>query len=197
MLKQAIELNPFRSTHFMWLNICIERMGIRNVRELPRVFQVQRDKFSTCYIDYQPKEDYLEKVMRFGKCSMCSGFFTGRADYMKSFCDAIEAKFVDCVNLGYGHADEQLFSLVYFDSPDIFEVYYGDYTEMITNYEWVHERASEPLRLLITHSYEKGDFATCKPACDKLWESYKRGYARLSSNEVEYLAFLREKLAKE
>lgn len=196
MLKQAIAENPFGSTHFLWLNICIERMGIRNVRELPRVFQVHRDKFSTCYIDYQPRENYLENVMRWGKCSMCSGFFTGNAHYMKEFCDRVEEKFVECAKLGYGHADEQLFSLVYFDKPDIFEVYYGDYTEMITNYEWIHERATEPLRLLIQHSYEAKDFATCRPACEKLWDSCVRGYAKLSADEIRHLSALRKEVTK-
>jgi len=196
MLKKAIETNPFGSTHFLWLNICIERMGIRNVREIPRVFQIHRDKFSTCYIDYQPRENYLENVMRWGTCSMCSGFFTGNAHYMKEFCDRVEEEFVECAKLGYGHADEQLFSLVYFDKPDIFEVYYGDYTEMITNYEWIHERASEPLRLLIQHSYEAKDFATCRTACEKLWDSCMRGYSRLSADEIRHLSALRKEVTK-
>jgi hypothetical protein len=187
MLKWAINENPFGSTHFLWLNMCIERMGTRNVRELPRVFQIHRDKFSTCYIDYQRPENYLENVMRWGRCSMCSGFFTGNAHFMKEFCDRVEEKFVECAKLGYGHADEQLFSLVYFDAPEIFEVYYGDYTEMITNYEWVRERCSQPLRLLIQHSYDAKDFTTCKPACEKLLESCKRGYAVLSTEEIRHL----------
>lgn len=194
MLKQVIAENPFQSTHFVWLNICIERMGMRNVRELPRVFQIHRDKFSTCYIDYQPRENYLENVMRWGKCSMCSGFFTGNAKHMKEFCDRIEEKFVECAKLGYGHADEQLFSLVYFDNPELFEVYYGDYTEMITNYEWIHERASEPLRLIIQHSYDAKDFATCRPACEKLWNSYIKGYSKLSTDEVNRLTAIREEI---
>ena len=187
MLKRAINENPFGSTHFMWLNICIERMGIRNVRELTQVFHVQRDKFSTCYIDYQPRENYLENVMRWGKCSMCSGFFTGNAQYMKDFCDRIEETFAACALQGYGHADEQLFSLVYFDAPDIFEVYYGDYTEMVTNYEYVKERASEPLRLVIPHSFAARDFKTCAAACRAVWKSYELGYAKLSESEVNYL----------
>lgn len=187
MLKQAIAENPFGSTHFLWLNICIERMGIRNVRELTRVFQVQRDKFSTCYIDYQPPGNYLENVMRWGKCSMCSGFFTGNARYMKEFCDRVEDKFVSCALQGYGHADEQLFSLVYFDAPDIFEVYYGDYTEMITNYEYVKERASEPIRLVIPHSFAAREFKTCAAAVRVLWKSYELGHAKLTDSEREYL----------
>lgn len=195
MLKQAIAENPFGSTHFMWLNICIERMGIRNIRELTRVFQVQRDKVSTCYIDYQPPDNYLEAVMRWGKCSMCSGFVTGNARYLKEFCDRIEDTFVSCALQGYGHADEQLFSLVYFDAPEIFQVYYGDYTEMITNYEYVKERASEPLRLLIPHSFAARDFKTCAAAVRVLWDSYERGYAKLSESEREYLETMKLLLA--
>jgi hypothetical protein len=188
MLKRVIAENPFGSTHFAWLNICIQRMGPKNVEELPRVFSGFRDKFSTCYIDYIPRDQVISAV-RNGRCSMCSGFFTGRADYMKRFCDEIEEKFLHYLDLGLGHADEQLYSPVYFDSPEIFEVYYGDYTEMITNYTWIQERASEPLRLLIRGSFAAGDYVTCLPACVKLWNSFKKGCAQLQSLEVIYLIF--------
>jgi hypothetical protein len=192
MLKQVIAENPFGSTHFAWLNICIERMGPRNVQELPRVFEINRDKFSTCYIDYQRKENYLENVMRWGRCSMCSGFFTGNAHYMKTFCDRIEEKFLKCLKKGYGHADEQLFSLVYFDDPSIFDVYYGDYTEMVTNYEWIRERPENTLYLLIKHSYEAGDNQTCLNGCLALWRSWKRGYAKLHEQQVSHLIWYYE-----
>ena len=193
MLKQTIADNPFGSTHFAWLNICIERMGWKNLIQLPRVFEVNRDKFSTCYIDYQRKEDYLERVMRYGRCSMCSGFFTGNARYMETFCDRIEDAFVECLGRGYGHADEQLFSLVYFDDPSIFEVYYGDYAEMITNYEWIRDSPQKPLYYLIKHSYDAGEYTTCLPGCIALWRSWKRGYATLSEQEVTHLVWYYER----
>ena len=192
MLKQVIAENPFGSTHFAWLNICIERMGWKNLSQLDAVFEINRDKFSTCYIDYQPKDDYLENVMRRGRCSMCSGFFTGNAYFMKTFCDRIEQKFLDCLENGYGHADEQLYSLVYFDDPNIFEVYYGDYTEMVTNYGWIREHASKPLYLLIKHSYDAGDIPTCLKGCIVLWRSWKKGYAKLSEQEVTHLIWYYE-----
>jgi hypothetical protein len=186
MLKIAMEKNPFKSTHFAWLNLCIQRMGPKNVEELPRVFAGFRDKFSTCYIDYIP-QDQLLNALRTGRCGMCSGFFTGRADYMKRFCDEIEAKFLHYLTLGYGHADEQLFSAVYFDNRELFEVYYGDYTEMVTNYNWIQSRPSEPLRLLIRGSFAAGDYVTCLSACVKLWNSFKKGYAELQEWEVLHL----------
>jgi len=55
MLKEVIELNPFQSSHFCWINFCIERMGYQNLMKLDEALNVKRDLFSTCYIDYVPE----------------------------------------------------------------------------------------------------------------------------------------------
>ena len=182
MLKQVMEVNTFKSTHFAWLNICIERMGWKNVAALERVWPVNREKFSTCYIDYQPEwlvRNTPEYYKLGGLCSMCSGFFTGSGKYMKHFCDSIEDNFLKVMEAGYGHADEQLFSMVFFDNRELFDVYYGDYTEMITNYVDTYERPEEPIRLIITNSFMAEDYQVCERACKALWRSYKRGTANL------------------
>lgn len=186
MLKQVIEKNPFGSTHFAWLNICIERMGPSNVRFLPDVFANFRNKVSTCFIDYVPYKltQDANTYYQYGRCSLCSGFFTGRGDYMKRFCDLVEEKFFHYLALGYGHADEQLFAPVFYENREIFEVYYGDYSEMITNYLWVRERAHEPLRLLIQGSFRNEDYTVCLDGCKVLWRSFKKGYAKLTDNEI-------------
>ena len=56
MLKEMIELNPFESTYFAWINFCIERMGYTNLIHLDEALSVHRDKFSTCYINYIPQD---------------------------------------------------------------------------------------------------------------------------------------------
>jgi predicted O-methyltransferase YrrM len=159
MLQRVIKENPFGSTHFAWCNICIERMGWRSGAAFPSIWSEFRDKFSTCYIDYQSREwaTKLAEYYTHGRCSMCSGFFTGSAKYMGEFCERVLAKFAEMATLGLGHADEQLFSLVFFEAPDIFDFYLGDYTEMIVNYGWVRERASEPVRNVLRRLYESGE----------------------------------------
>ena len=139
MLKEIIELNPINSTHFCWINFCIERMGFKNLIRLSEGLAVNRDKFSTCYIDYIPESmiNNLNEYFEWGRCSMCSGFFTGNKEYMYKVCDLIEDKFLQYLELGYGHADEQLYSPVYFENPELFEHYYGDYHQMITNYKYI------------------------------------------------------------
>ena len=190
MLKQAITENPFGSTHFAWLNICIERMGFTNLIELDNVFPQNRDKFSTCYIDYRLQalvENPAEYYRYGGLCSMCSGFFTGNAIYMARFCDLIEERFIWYLNQGYGHADEQLFSAVYFKEPEIFDFYYGDYRQMITNYVWVKEAPEAPLSIFISSSFMQWDYKNCMRACNHLWRSYKKGYAKLDTAQLNRL----------
>jgi hypothetical protein len=129
---------------------------------------------------------------------MCSGFFTGDAEHMRNFCDAIQAKFLEALEAGYGHADEQLFSMVYFDHRDWFEHYYGDYREMVTNYVNPVDRPYEPVRLLITHSFDNRDYAVCETACEKVWGAWKKGVVSFDDGQLrEFLRIYRECLRKQ
>lgn len=208
MIKRAILENPFESTHFAWLNICIERMGWRNVAALEKVWPAQRDKFSTCWIDYQPEPlvRNLPEYFRWGRCSMCSGFFTGRADYFREFCNEIEGKFLEALEEGYGHADEQLFSMVYFHgrggegAADLFDVYYGDYREMVTNYVEPVDKPGEPVRLLISHAYAHKNYEVAERGCEAVWRAWKKGSAVLDEGQLKELIRIyrdcRRRLAK-
>jgi hypothetical protein len=195
MLKMAIAENPFGSTHFAWLNICIERMGWRNIAALDSVWPQNRKKFSTVWIDYQPEPlvRNLPEYFQWGRCGMCSGFFTGSALYMKAFCNAIEEKFLYALEAGYGHADEQLFSMVYFDNPGIFEHYYGDYQEMITNYVEPVDRPFEPVRILATNAIYHGNLNVAKGALEAVWGAWKKGLSQLDQGQqAELIRLLRE-----
>jgi hypothetical protein len=192
MLQKAMAENTFGSTHFAWLNICIERMGWRNVAALESVWPVNRDRFSTCWIDYQPEQlaRNTTEYFRWGRCGMCSGFFTGRKEFMEQFCSAITEQFLRVLEEGYGHADEQLFSLVYFDKPEIFEHYYGDYQEMITNYVAPVDRTFEPVRLVGAHALAHGNLSVAVKALEAVWFAWKRGAALLDGGQLAELVRL-------
>lgn len=191
MLKETITENPFGSTHFAWINFCIERMGFQNLIRLDEALAVKRDRFSTCYIDYVPESLVKDthEYFRFGRCSMCSGFFTGNAEYMFKVCDLVENKFLEYLNKGYGHADEQLFSPVYFENPDLFEHYYGDYLQMITNYKYIYEAPEPPIYNFIRNSFNHGNYAKCLEGCRFVQQSVSLGKCTLNDEYSGYLAY--------
>jgi hypothetical protein len=191
MLKEVIKTNPFNSTHFCWINFCIERMGFKNLIRLEEGLSINRDKFSTCYIDYIPEIliNNTKEYFKWGRCSMCSGFFTGNAEYMYKVCDLLENKFLEYLELGYGHADEQLYSPVYFEHPELFEHYYGDYHEMITNYNYVYDSPNSPIRNFIHNSFQNRNYIKCYEACKFVFNSWSLDKCEIDQNNLYTLFY--------
>lgn len=191
MLKDAIESNPFKNSHFCWINFCIERMGFKNLIHLQEGLALNRDKFSTVYIDYIPQSlvQNTHEYYRWGRCSMCSGFFTGNSEYMYKVCDLIENKFLQYLEQGYGHADEQLYSPVYFENPDLFEQFYGDYNEMIANYKYIYDCPEKPIYNFIRNSFQHGNYKKCLESCNFLWNSLKNKTCELNEEYINKLTY--------
>lgn len=193
-LKQAINDNPFNSTHFAWINICIERMGFHNLVHLDEALSEHRDKFSTCYIDYIPEKFIAntKKYFQNGICSMCSGFFTGQSKYMYQTCHAIESQFLSYLEQGYGHADEQLYSPVYFKYPQLFHHYFGDYYEMITNYCHIYDHPEKLLSIFIPHSFDEQNYLKCFECCQFLFNSYTEHKCSLTHSQLLQLCYYKD-----
>jgi predicted O-methyltransferase YrrM len=191
MLKEAIRINRFGSSHFAWINFCIERMGYLNLVHLEEALAVNRDKFSTCYIDYiNPELVFnLPVFFEYGRCSMCSGFFTGNERYMRVFCELIENQFLKYLVEGRGHSDETLFSSIYFENPELFEHYYGDYQQMITNYNYVYDKPEAPIYNFIRNSFDKGNYIKCLEACNFLEKSLRFGKCSLGRDYTDNLNY--------
>lgn len=191
MLREVIRENPFDSTHFAWINFCIERMGYKNLIRLEEGLSVHRDKFSTCYIDYIPRTliENTEEYFKWGRCSMCSGFFTGSKYYMYKVCGLIGDKFLEYLAKGYGHADEQLYSPVYFEYPELFEHYYGDYHQMITNYKYIYDAPEPPIYNFITRSFDHRNFKKCFEACEFVFNSYCLEKCKMNNDYLNKLYY--------
>jgi hypothetical protein len=166
-------------------------MGYKNLVYLEEALQQYRDKFSTCYIDYLSPQliANLPSYFQWGRCSMCSGFFTGNADYMYRVCDLIEKKFHHFLELGYGHADEQLYSPVYFENKDLFDPYLGDYQQMITNYTLVRDESWRPVRQVLHNAYTQRDFNTALLVCRLYTKSLVAGTAAI--DDPTFIAFIK------
>jgi hypothetical protein len=190
MLKNAIENDWFGSTHYCWINFCIEKMGYRNLVHLNEALSINRDKFSTCYINFLPEEiiHNTANYYKIGRCSMCSGFFTGNYIYMYKVCDLIENKFLEYLEKGYGHADEQLYSPVYFENKYLFEHYYGDYEDMITNYVYIYNNPDFIVEYLRTSFYFKYYNETLN-ACKFIYRSYNLKKCEISDDYLSMLKY--------
>lgn len=175
MMSTIAKTNPFDSTHFCWMNFCIERMGYNNIRLIDGVISLKRDKFSNSYVQYVPKKYKNNPIAYYTEnmtSCLASGFFTGDRTHMLNVCKAIVDQFHKCLKLGLGHADEQLFAFVLNDHPEWFRPYCGDYNQVITNYCSVLENPRAGLYNVIHPSMADGDYETAYQQSLDLVESH-------------------------
>jgi len=204
MLKHAIDVTeaPF----YAWINICVERMGIRNIMYLDDALACRRHGFSTCRIGYQPpptdlaafygKGGCADPASSCGGCTFCSGFYTGDRASMHEVSTLMEEQFVRALEAGYGHADEQIMALVHARRPDLFNWYPGDYAQMIMNYVGVRENPGAPIGNLLLPAVAAGDWEVAKLAEARLWDSYVLGKCELDDAELEKLLWAMREVRK-
>jgi hypothetical protein len=58
---------------------------------------------------------------------------------------------------------------VYYDNPELFELYYGEYFQMITNYVDIYHGYWAPVEYFAQHSIHNGDYKRCMDACESLF----------------------------
>jgi len=109
---------------------------------------------------------------------------------MYAVCDLIENKFLEYLKQGYGHADEQLYSPVYFQNGELFEHYYGDYQQMITNYKYIYENTDAPIHNFIKNSYINGNYSKCYEACCFLWKSFIIDKCTISDENKKHIIII-------
>jgi hypothetical protein len=120
---------------------------------------------------------------------MSSGFFTGNKYYMYKVCDLIEKKFLEYVEMGYGHSDQQLYSPVYFENKELFNQYFGDYQQIITNYVYIYDNINAPINNFIKNSYNNKDYNLCYKACCVLLKSLSMNKVNISDDYMDKLVF--------
>ena len=192
MVKRAIEMNPFGSKYVCWCDYGIQHVGDGSQAKsasIQEAFQQRREKPSFCYISYLAPRISLDPFQMYsfgdGRCVIAAGFFTGKNEPMLKLCDQIDQEFRKVVELGRGHAEEQLLATVHARDPTAFEMFYGDYYELITNYVWVRSNPDAVLGLFIDRAAEDKNWTWILPACEKLYLSqYTHKTVQLNPTQI-------------
>ena len=131
------KMNFFNSTHYAWIDLGCNHI----VRNLAENYKIMLDnpqpKVRPCYIHYRGKEE-LSDMVKFmdqqGPCGVASTAFTVEADYADRFYTSMFSIFFEKLTRGVGHTDETVLTFCYDRYPEIFNIYYGDYYSIFSNY---------------------------------------------------------------
>lgn len=132
-IEQAIQKNPFQSSHFIWIDF-----GINHVAQNPEsihewIYHVPDKIKQLCinpFVEHGEHVDIFHNIYHHS----AGGLFSGNIEYLRKYINAFKAKTAQIYNEGWWQVDEAVMTMVQRENPEWFDFFYGDYNGIISNY---------------------------------------------------------------
>ena len=132
-LEKTIELNPFNSSHFIWMDF-----GINHVAKDPEyihewITKVPDKIKQLCinpYIENIEPKTYFENI--YHNCA--GGLFSGSKENMLNYIGLFKEKTEEIYREDWYQIDEAVMAMVQRENYELFDFFYGDYEGIISNY---------------------------------------------------------------
>lgn len=166
MAKQA---NHFNTTHYAWIDLGCKQV-VRDVEKYaPIMLENPKPKVSICYIHYRSHTElYPPGALEGNQTGIAAGVFTVEKTYVDRLYNLCMCTFHNMLYSKHGLSDETVLTYAYDKDPDIFNLYYGDYYSLLSNY---HEPLEDHLcivRHFIINTWKSGNRHLSMDAARKL-----------------------------
>jgi hypothetical protein len=132
-MEKSINLNPFNSTHFIWMDFGINHVA-NNVEKIFEWIDIVPDKIKQIcinpYTENTPPKQYFEWIRH----NIAGGLFSGSKENLLQYCDLFKKKTEQIYSEDWYQIDEAVMTIVQKENPDLFDLFYGDYQGIIANY---------------------------------------------------------------
>jgi hypothetical protein len=178
LLKDAIALNPFDNKYYAWIDAGIFKV-IQQVNLLPEITPSELVK---CMILNYTSEAEIASPTFINSCryKIAGGFFLASSDNMIIFCDKILACASEYLNNGYFGLEQEFMAIVYVKNKELFDPYYGDFADLLTNYKYLHHNYWLPYRVFNTATDDIDKDRVCK----YLLKSYNNNTIDISPEDI-------------
>lgn len=141
MIRQAVGLNPYRTTHFAWLDFGLAKFERVNPDAIFQIVnQRMPDRIRVMMISCPPREwrgniDKAREAFKTIRHHHAGGLITGSGEYLTRlsvWADEWHHKMLDS---GWYQLDEAIISMIHVEHEAAFDVYYGDYQNIVQYHE--------------------------------------------------------------
>ena len=136
LLQQAIELNPFSSSHFAWIDFGLSHIAKTNETILDNIINEYEDKVKIMCMKHLCKSELTDMNLYYswiwGK--IAAGLITGSKNNMLTLINFFNKKVEHVIQLNRAILEEQILPLIYLENTELFNLYYGDYDHILLNY---------------------------------------------------------------
>jgi hypothetical protein len=132
-IDKTIKLNPFNSSHLIWMDF-----GINHVAQSTEYIYEWIDKVpdkikQLCinpYIENIEPKIYFQNIYH----NMAGGLFSGSIENLTKYSELFKNKTAQIYEENWYQIDEAVMTIVQRENPDLFELFYGDYQGIVSNY---------------------------------------------------------------
>jgi hypothetical protein len=132
-IDKAISINPFNSTHFIWMDFGINHVAQNTDKIFDWINKVP-DKIKQLCINPFTENTPNKEHFRFIYHNIAGGLFSGSIENMKKYSDLFKNKTEEIYNDNWYQIDEAVMTMVHRENPELFDLYYGDYQGIVSNY---------------------------------------------------------------
>ena len=132
LAKQTIS-----SEYYAWIDLGCNHIVRKLSEYAPKMLDYPNPKISICYIHFRSNSEIMpmKAYMEYGgKCGIASTAYTVHTNYIEKYYNLMFSIFNEMLFNGVGHTDETAMVYAYDRHPELFNIYYGDYYSIFTNY---------------------------------------------------------------
>lgn len=132
-IETAIQNNPFNSKHFIWMDFGINHVALNTekINEwINRIPDKVRQMCINPYIDNIDNKTMFQYIYH----HTAGGLFTGSKENLLTYARLFREKTEQIYSEGWYQIDEAVMTMVQRENPDLFDLFYGDYNGIISNY---------------------------------------------------------------
>lgn len=168
VMEHAIQLNPFNSNHFIWMDFGINHVTKNTEIINDWIYNVPDKIKQLCTNPYIENADN-KTTFQYIYHHIAGGIFSGSKENLLKYCELFKQKTEEIYNDNWYQIDEAVMTMVQRDNPDLFDLFYGDYQGIISNYLTpIHN-----IDLILKSSQKYINFNKTKQAYDILCYSLK------------------------
>lgn len=140
-VEKTIELNPFQSTHFIWIDFGINHVARDCHRIHDWITDIPDQIKQMCinpYVEDRLKGDdpiHDRRIFTNIYHHTAAGVFSGNAEHMLRYSRLFLSKTEQIYAENWYQLEEAVMTIVQRENPDLFVNYYGDYKGIISNYK--------------------------------------------------------------
>lgn len=146
LVVKAIKENFFQTSHFVWLDFGVHKhMLLDNMLNKPLLEHVPDPIKLLCRSYPHPNDLFINKFYKSHINRLVAAMISGKSESFQILDAYLDKEIQKCLKKKVVDSDQSLLTVIFLKHPELFQLYYGDHGQLITNYY----QTKENLRFVI------------------------------------------------